>query len=533
MGVTRQFVSYENWKQNPFPIHAHDLFRDMPLELFITDWMSMQDEATGEMVPFKLWPKQRELCRWIEATKVGLVAKGRQLGGSEVFSAYINKILVSEKKAEILVFSRSEDDAKYFLERRVASKMRAWPHVHLNGVEMVIWPKIQIETFVAATGIGAKASVLSSNPDAGSGMTVRFVLLDEMEKLPFAAQNWTAVEPTTEKNPRGQLFGLSSGQKAGTYFKEKLKTVHDYNIQENAAVNPAKAHPISLFFMPWHADPLRDQAWYRKTRLKYDNDVDMKATHPDTIEDLFLSKQGKVFPHFDPQNGGRHVWDFEEKLGMGRLRGMDLLTAYDPGFVHPAAFLVSFYDRFADILYIFDEIVVRQTELPVIGGMIKDKMDALGLPPKTNLADTALFKRGGVGGKKTEGDVLNQVTGMRFKGAAKADANGSRELLSRRLAEKKIVFHPRCQVTIKQMQDWLYDDNGVPVDVGDDCIDDLRYLCAEVWPDKKAPPKEPPNKDYDPTRPNGPAGDGRLLRRLEQYDTPLPAGAGRFGYLAY
>jgi hypothetical protein len=521
--VTRVLHSYEEWKRKPFQIRAEDLFRDMPLEVWIEDWCSIKDELSGEMVPFRLYaerqwrgkrsPGQRDLCRWIDRTRIGFGAKGRQLGWSEIFGKYVGKIFVSERRAEISIFSMNEEEATHFMRRRVKEPLKALPNlVDEQGNPLVIWPKMdlegsfKIESPITKGGIGTMATVMSSNPDAGSGRTNRLTLLDEAEKIPFAAENWTAVVPTIDKNPRGQLFSISSGQKSGTWYKKKLQTIYN-NIRDG------KPEPVSLFFMPWHADPSRDQAWY--DGQPYDNDVDRKAANPDTIEELFLSKQGKVFPHFEDLNGGRHVWDFEEKLGPGRLAGMDLYAAYDPGFVHPAVFLLAFYDRYQDMLYVFDEIYVKQKEIGEVGVLVKAKMDSLPYQIKTALADTALFKRGGVGGKTTEGDVLNRVTGIRFKGAKKADAAGSRELLSRRLSDKKIVFHPHnCPNTIRQMRDWCFNDKGEPVDVEDDCIDDVRYICAEVWPDKKAEPA-PPREAYNPhDQKYNPHGQGRLLRRV-------------------
>lgn len=477
-------VSYYEWKQNPFPVRACDLFKDMPLEVFIEDWMtieSTEEETTGQQVPFKLWPKQRELCRFIEKKKLGFVPKARQRGGSEIFACWAILIMLREQKAEILVFSRSEDDARYFLEKRVKTKLGALPRLVNNaGEECVIWPKISPETFKVSTSYGSTITAISSHPDAGSGHTARLIILDEAEKIEDAAAIWTAVKPAVDQNKRGQLFALSTGQKHGTWFKIFLRKIYD-----------GKVKGIEYFFLPWNADPSKDKAWYDQELTQFDSEVDMRCTYPSDIEDIFLSKEGKVFPHFDNKEGGRHVFDFERRFKASQLWKMDMYLAYDPGFdPHPAAFLLCLYDRYTDILYVVDEIVLVGVEIKAMGLKIKEMVIGKPVRPKKAVVDTYANRKGGAAGAITERKVLNSITGINFVGAKKSDADGSRQLLSRRLSDNKIVFHPRVKKTRTQMEDWVWGSNGKPVDEGDDTIDDLRYICSEL-PNKEAKPPEP------------------------------------------
>ncbi len=483
-------LSYDQWKKNPTPIHAKDLFRDMPLEVFIEDWMtieSSEEPTVGMQVPFRLWPKQKIMCRWIDENKIGFLAKARQRGGSEIFAAYAIKVMMSEMKAEILVFSRGEDDARYFLDKRVRSKLSALPRpVNNAGEEIVIWPKITLETFKVSCGYGSSISAISSHPDAGSGHTARLVILDETEKIEDAAAIWTAVKPAVDQNKRGQLFALSTGQKHGTWFKIFIRKIYDKKVQG-----------IALHFLPWNADPSKDDGWYAEQLTQFDSEVDMRCTYPSHIEDIFLSKEGKVFPQFDNKEGGRHVWDFEKKFKQQQLWGMDLYCAYDPGFSpHPAAFILCLYDRYHDILYVVNEIVLVGVVIADMAKKVKDMVLGLPVRPKKCLVDTYGNRRGGAGGYITETKVLNDISGLRFTAADKADAAGSRELLSKRFSDDKIVIHPRCTKTRSQLEDWVWGPNGSPVDEGDDTIDDLRYICQSLPNRVYTEPK--PERQVDP-----------------------------------
>lgn len=508
-------LTYEQWKKNPVPVRACDLFRDMPLEVFIEDWMtieSTEEETLGQQVPFKLWPKQRELCRYIEGQKIGFVPKARQRGGSEIFACYAIKVAMTEQKAEILVFSRMEDDARYFLEKRVKTKLSALPRIVNNeGEECVIWPKINPETFKISTSYGSTITAISSHPDAGSGHTARLIILDEAEKIEDAAAIWTAVKPAVDQNKRGQLFALSTGQKHGTWFKIFLRKIYD-----------GKVKGISYYFLPWNSDPSKDEAWYAQELTQFDSEVDMRCTYPSDIEDIFLSKEGKVFPQFDNKEGGRHVFDFERRIKPSVLWGMDMYLAYDPGFdPHPAAFLLCMYDRYSDTLYVMDEIVLVGVEIKEMGQKIKSLVQSKPVRPKKAVVDTYANRKGGAGGQITERKILNEITGINFVGANKADADGSRQLLSKRLSDNKIVFHPRVKRTRSQMEDWVWGSNGKPVDEEDDCIDDLRYIC-QVLPNKA-------QKLPEPERPPAPySAEARRARMMakQRYESNLRSHGG-------
>lgn len=472
----------------------------MPLWMFIEFATVLEDPVAPDgFTPFKLWPRQIELAEKIdhnspEFEKVMVIAKRRQTGGSETMSALVTKILITEARAQIVVISRNEDEAEYFLTTRVKPKLKNLPQLFKDGQPLIIYPKflnldrLYIQTDLGyqkdATGEiqGSNVTAVASHPDAASGRTLRLVIMDEAEKIEHAGNIWTSIRPTVERNPRGQLIVLSSGQKNGTWFKNTLlRRLYDGKI-EGAA----------LFFISRWADPTCDQSWWEKIKTQFDNEIDARAAYPETIEDLFLTPEGKVFPQFEERIGGRHVQFFDIGTNEQVNWTFKFITAMDPGQVHPAAFLMTLYDPYKDMLYVFDEIVKKNLEISKMGALINQALARYPIKPYKNLCDTALFKKTGHG--ITEGQVLSKVTGMRFVGAQKTDADGSRQLLSLRLSANKVIFHPRCSETIIQMRDWVFNDRGTPVDVGDDTIDDLRYICADLRSQSKVPPPVPLDK---------------------------------------
>jgi hypothetical protein len=153
--------------------------------------------------------------------------------------------------------------------------------------------------------------------------------------------------------------------------------------------------------------------------------------------------------------------------------------------------VLCLYDRFSDILYVMDEIVLVGVEITEMGKKVKAMVGGRPIRPKKAVVDTYANRKGGAGGKITERKILNEVTGINFVGADKADADGSRQLLSKRFSENKIVIHPNCKKTRSQIEDWVWDSNGKPVDEEDDTIDCLRYICA-VLPNRPQKAPVPP-----------------------------------------
>lgn len=470
----------------------------MPLWMFIEFATVLEDPSSAEgFSPFKLWPRQIDLAEKIDVNspdfaKIMVIAKRRQTGGSETMAALITKILITEERAQIVVISRNEDEAEYFLTTRVKPKLKHLPQFYdKDGLPLIHYPKflnmdrLYIQTDLGhhkdSTGEvqGSNVTAVASHPDAASGRTVRLIVMDEAEKIEHASKIWTSIRPAVERNPKGQLIVLSSGQKNGTWFKTTLvRNLYD-----------GKIKGAELFFISRWADPTATKEWWDDIKTQFDNEVDAKAAYPETIEDLFLTPEGKVFPHFDEKIGGRHVKPFN--IGDKEMANwtMRFITAMDPGQVHPAAFIMTLYDPYEDMLYVFDEVVKKNMEISKMGRLINERLSYYPVRPQRNLCDTALFKK--TGHAITEGQILSRVTGMHFVGAHKADKEGSRQMLSIRFSQNKILIHPRCRDTIVQLRDWVFDDRGEVVDFGDDTIDCLRYICAEIRGQSKAKPKVP------------------------------------------
>ena len=94
--------------------------------------------------------------------------------------------------------------------------------------------------------------------------------------------------------------------------------------------------------------------------------------------------------------------------------------------------------------------------------------------------------------------------GRNFRKAKKHDEAASRDLLSNRFRDNKILIHPRCACLIAELRSYRWDPKSKgekPIQKNDDAIDALRYLCAECVPEQH-PRTEKPMDSYERMRRN-------------------------------
>ncbi len=102
------------------------------------------------------------------------------------------------------------------------------------------------------------------------------------------------VVPTIEKaGKRGKLRIIGTSE-PGSYFNQLVRDVTQGK------------KDLRCFFLPADADPNRTQAWMDAQKKNYPTEADFKSQYPMSLEDFFVVREGLIFPHFDPKEGGRH-----------------------------------------------------------------------------------------------------------------------------------------------------------------------------------------------------------------------------------
>lgn len=286
---------------------------------FVRRFVCIEDPDTGMPAPFDLWPMQEQALRTFLTARLVVVLKARQLGLSWLALAYALTRMLTRPGYRVTVLSRGETEAKEMV-RRVAYMLRHLPGwIVAPGAAAEDRPGWEATTLtVTVRHADGEPSVLTAMPaaeDSGRSFTASIVIIDEWAFQQHARRIWSAAYPTVNRPDGGQVIGISTGQ-IGTLFEEIWTD----------AVNGRNAfHPI---FLPWHADPRRDAAWYEETKRALPNTY--RAEYPSTPEEAFTMGEGAAFQEWNP---AIHVPYGAEWYPPPTWR---IVRAYDGGFVQPA-----------------------------------------------------------------------------------------------------------------------------------------------------------------------------------------------------
>lgn len=452
---------------------------------------TLWDTKTKKAKAWELWPGvrghagQREMLEAYAKSKFSWNLKARQLGGSEGAALHAFKVAISEPKSEILIISKKEPDAIYFLQRRVREQLRAAYALELEAGKKFPWPAFTDNSDGGKIKFtnGSWFEAVSSDNEEVRSRTPRLVIFDEIRtyKTNNADELWSGICPAIEGEEMAQLIAISTA-KFGSWYNEMTKKLM-----------AGKMPGIDFFFMPDDTDPKRTKEQRARAMKKYPHPALFAQEHPLEPSDCFISREGAVFPQFDTRLGGIHVNHVELDWGMKYIIG------YDHGKTHPAVLLMCLYDTYSDHLYVFDEIFCRGKELPEVAYEIRKRMlyyktERQSPDPKLKIADSSCFNEDG---KRNTAQILKELAGIQFTPSHKFDIMTSIDRLSVRFSNGRITIDPRCDQTIKQIQELKYKrEAGLSkkeeiVDIEDDSIDILRYIDAELNPSIKRTPKIP------------------------------------------
>ena len=434
------------------------------IKIFGTIWNKKLKKAT----PFHLWEAQAKLAdRLFESShQYHFIGKARQMGVSEIAAELALKTVLGGTKAEVIVISRSEEDAIYFLKRRVKEKLARLPKI--PGVKYT--SVIRETSTVIEFANGSSISSITSNERAGAGRTVDLVIVDEAGQVPNFDKIWKATNATIQE-AGGKIIVIGTSE-TGSFFNKQLQKCLDGDMKDVA----------ELHFLSCYDKPSQDEAWAARTKKTFDDETDFKLEYPETIEDMFLKKEGMIFKTFDPTPGGRHVQLISPRELMRQLEGnLKYIIGYDHGYRHWAAGLFCIYDASDDHLYVFDEYAVKETQIPDIARNIKARAQMLPLAPRL-IADTSIFSEHGT---KSHSNIFREH-GVAFQKAIKHNASARRGYVSDRFTFDRITIDPSCVVLIQQLKNYTYNprsDKDEPINLNDDTIDALGYIVMALFKD--------------------------------------------------
>ena len=252
---------------------------------FVENYGHIEDRDKPEEItqPFILWDEQKKALEAMENHRRVIILKARQLGISWLVLHYAVRLLRCWSGRSVIGLSKSETEA-YELIKRAAFILRNMPElVAEKGKIPVGWKDAWFEKTALTLTVhfpGKADSVFqcfASSENAARSFTADLLLFDEWAFQQFDRSIWQAAYPVINRANSGQVIGVST-IKRGSLFEELFTAENNFY----------------KIFIPWYADPSRDEKWYRETQTEM-GDL-MTAEYPATIEEALTVPGGAFFP---------------------------------------------------------------------------------------------------------------------------------------------------------------------------------------------------------------------------------------------
>lgn len=291
------------------------------------------DPVSNGWIHFDLWPAQLQLLDNIDRHKKNVALKARQEGISWLLTSYIIHEMAYNAPFTALMFSRRDTEAMYLLGLE-----------RLKGTfyNLPKWQQAEVEIDSGHKFMLSNGSVVTAlNPNVGQGYVANFVFVDEMDFVFHQNKLMRAVTPTIEMGGKIVLVSTSNKDLPKSRFKRIIREAR-------------RGNDWHFGFLPWHAHPGRDQAWYEAKRdelFKITGSHDELYEHyPATPEQALAARVlDKRIPHhwleriiqsLQPQPSFQHTGQPaipELRVYIAPQAGETYLIGVDPAEGHPGS----------------------------------------------------------------------------------------------------------------------------------------------------------------------------------------------------
>ncbi len=243
-------------------------------EYFVKHYIYIYEGHSGDWIKFDLWPKQVELLNLIHNNNLVITLKARQLGVTWLGLSYALWLALFRPSAEILLFSRRDDEAIAMLDNRFKKMYKALPE----------WLKcdsvLTDNNHIYALSNGSTIRAFPTS--AGDSYTATFVMVDEADLIENFNQLMRAVKPTIDAGAK--MFLLSRANKDTP--QSEFKRIFRGSLKGETTWKG--------IFLPWYTHPDRDHIWYAEQKKdilqRTGSTDDLFEQYPATPDEALLPK---------------------------------------------------------------------------------------------------------------------------------------------------------------------------------------------------------------------------------------------------
>jgi len=236
MSISKAQMLYEIGKCLKDPIYA------------IESYLETEDRTQGGFVPFKLFPRQKELVNAYKTHDHNIVMKPRQAGISTTTAAYLAILtaLASNKSTQkILIAANKQETAKEFLKkiRDFTVQLPAWMDVYRPGGSDSWFDPEKNSSSHYKLWNGSEVKAVASSKDALRGYTPSVIVVDEAAFIEGnkGEEFYTAAQPSLSTGGRSILISTPNG--------------HDPLYHKAYVTAERGKNNFNIVSMKWYEDP--------------------------------------------------------------------------------------------------------------------------------------------------------------------------------------------------------------------------------------------------------------------------------------
>lgn len=215
--------------------------------------------------------------------RIFLCLKARQLGITWCAMALELWFLLFRPGSKCVAYSYNEDEAKKLIARAWlmynSLPLALRDHVEIMTPQRSDEPSEWIKVRHKASGLISSIQALPATKKAGHGDTVTFALMDEAARQDYCKQIFTAILPATARGD-ARLALVSTANGVGNVETEEGNFFH-------VLYATMKSRGLGFAFLPWNAEPTRDDVWYERYAMKL-GDAERNQQYPLNENDAFM-----------------------------------------------------------------------------------------------------------------------------------------------------------------------------------------------------------------------------------------------------
>jgi hypothetical protein len=190
---------------------------------FINKYVKIRHPTRG-LIPFATFEYQNSTLNFFHKKRFNVILKPRQMGFTEITSAFIVWLILFHPDASVLCLSTKAETAKNVI-RRVRTALKNVPKwLLISDIETDNKTSIELKN-------GSWVKSVAKSADAGRSEALTLLVVDEAAHIEGFDEIWTGIKPTVSAG--GRIIMLSTPNGVGNTFHkvydEALSGANDFN----------------------------------------------------------------------------------------------------------------------------------------------------------------------------------------------------------------------------------------------------------------------------------------------------------------